>query len=180
MRMIDADIRDVVGFEKYYQVSREGRVFAKERETRNLCGAVKRKPRELKPRIAGHGYLMVDLHGDKGLKKKYVHRIVAEAFIPNPNGLPQVNHKDEDKTNNVVENLEWCTASYNMCHGTRHERHKKSISKPIIQYTSDYKIVGHYDSMKDAYNATGIAYGSISNCCKGKRPTAGGYIWKYA
>ena len=111
------------GYEGIYEVSDQGRVksigYGKERilrPGRNTCG-----------------YLLVGLRKNREQKWYLVHRLVAQAFIPNPDNLPQVNHKDENKTNNSVQNLEWCDRKYNCNYGTRNQR----ISKPVLQFTKD-------------------------------------------
>lgn len=136
----------------------------------------------LKPRLRSNGYLQVRLS-----RKTYlVHRLVAISFIPNTNNFPQVNHIDENKSNNCVWNLEWCTAKYNTNYGTGLTRqvskrkgkfclgNNKRSRKCICLETN---II--YDCIKSASDATGITEGNISRCCKGSRKTAGGYHWKY-
>lgn len=114
--------RPVKEYEGYYEVSNLGRVRSIDRYV-NTKGDSKRirNGRVLKG-ILHNEYVWVTLSKDNLKSKKRVHRIVAEAFLPNPDNLPQVNHKDEDKTNNNVDNLEWCTAKYNMNYGTLRER----------------------------------------------------------
>ena len=109
--------------------------------------------------------------------KKYVHRLIAEAFIPNPNNYPYINHKNENKLDNRIENLEWCTPQYNINYGTRNERAKKSLYKSVIQIDKNNKIIKKWDSINEAQKEFKIK--NISTCCKGKRKTAGGFIWKY-
>lgn len=121
--------RDVVGFEGVYQVSNTGivrRIYPNRTKTLKQCKAGGRTNKE---------YLYVNMSANGKYRSSSVHRLVAEAFIPNPEGLPQVNHKDEDKSNNCAENLEWCTASYNNRYGTKISRGvdamKKSKSRRI-------------------------------------------------
>lgn len=109
-----------------------------------------------------------------------IHRLVALAFIPNPDNLPQVNHKDEDPTNNIVDNLEWCNAEYNINYGTRNKRQSKTISKPVIQLNSDGKCVGEYKSIKEAHEKTGYDQLYISRCCRNEKTPSHHYTFKYA
>ncbi|WP_373742375.1 NUMOD4 motif-containing HNH endonuclease, partial [Jeotgalibaca porci] len=111
--------KDVVGFEGFYKVSDRGNIYSVERiDSRGYrCGG-----RILKPSCNKKGYLRVNLCKNGMVKSKRAHRLVAEAFIPNPKGFLEINHKDENKSNNRVENLEWCTREYNNTYGTRIER----------------------------------------------------------
>lgn len=107
------------------------------------------------------------------------HRFVAECFIPNPNSLPEVNHINEIKTDNGVENLEWCNHKYNMNYGTRNERDAKAKSKTVYQYTKDGVFVAEYLSAHEVERLFGYSQSHISACCCGKQKTAYGYIWSY-
>lgn len=171
--------RDIKGFEGLYQVSNLGQVkslnYNRTGKEQVLVG--------LKTKV---GYPMVGLCKDGKVKLCLVHRLVAEAFIPNPDGLPCVNHKDECKTNNVVSNLEWCTRSYNNNYGTRTERAAKvrmndpNRSKPVYQYTLDGLLVRSYPSVNEVRRRTGYDNGHISECCLGKRKTAYNSLWSYS
>ena len=155
------EFRDVVGFEDLYEVSDEGRV-------RN-----KNTGRILKPNKINKGYLQVILCKDGERKPALVHRLVAKAFISNPNHYPQVNHIDENKSNNHVENLEYCTNQYNI----RYSAYKKN--KPVNQYALDGRLLNTYKSIKEASEKTGIDKSNICNCCLGKIKSSGNFIWKY-
>ncbi len=131
VRLPPADVVEVVrkpvkGYEGYYEVDNFGRVFSLDRNvTVNDNGRIYEKPikgKQMKQGVHTQGYKVVSLTKDGKTTTKFVHRLVAEAFIPNPDGLPMVNHKDEDKTNNFVDNLEWCTNEYNIKYGTATRR----------------------------------------------------------
>lgn len=124
------------------------------------------------------GYLLIGL-SNNGKKWYLVHRLVAQAFIPNPNNLPQVNHKDENKQNNCVQNLEWCNQKYNMNYGTRNKIVAEKLSKPVLQMDKTNKIIAEFPSIMEVKRQLGISQSSISMCCKGKRKTCGGYKWKF-
>lgn len=153
--------KDIEGYEDLYEVSDEGNV-------RN-----KNTGRILKPNKTHKGYLYVNLCKDGISKHKLIHRLVAQAFIPNPLNLLEVNHIDENKTNNNVENLEFCSRQYNV----NYSIHKRS--KPINQYTLDGHYVATYKSTNEASRQTGINQGNIVQCCLGNLKSAGGFIWKY-
>lgn len=123
--------KPIKGYEDYYEVDQFGRVFAKERTihvTDHDREYDKHLPsRQMKQSVHTKGYKTVPLTKDGVCTTKFVHRIVAEAFIPNPDDLPFVNHIDEDKTNNFVENLEWCTEQYNSTYGKAREKHAKAL-----------------------------------------------------
>ena len=133
--------KPVKGYEGYYEVDQFGRVFGLERIIKvNDNGRNYEKPiagKQLKQSMHTKGYKTVSLTKDGKTKTLFVHRLVAEAFIPNVDNLPMVNHKDEDKTNNFVENLEWCTNDYNINYGTARRRQAKKIRG--IPHTDEHK-----------------------------------------
>ena len=159
------------GFEDY-MVSSEGKVWS-------LNYGRTGKMKELKPNTIKGGYLQVCLCNGDTRVMKLVQRLVAEAFIPNPNNRPQVNHIDQKKTNNCVENLEWCTADYNNNYGDRNERAAKTLtnrkdrSTPVV--CLETAVV--YPSTHEASRQTGVNQRHISECCNGKLKTAGGFHW---
>ncbi len=142
------------------------------------------KERILKPTKDGSGYLKVGLSKDGKVKEHLAHRIVAEAFLNNPYNLSEVNHKNEDKSDNRVENLEWCDHKYNMNYGTGRQRfsmkHKNGkTSKKVFQYTLAGEFVAEYPSVHEVERQLGYSQGNISECCNDKRKTAYSYVWRY-
>lgn len=167
--------KDIEGYEGLYQISSRGRVRSlKFRHTNTI--------RILKPyKNKKGGYLVIGLHKDKKMKLCQIQRLVAEAFIPNPDNLPQVNHKNEmDKTDNRVEALEWCDAKYNSNYGTRNQRVAEKLSKPVLQYDLEGNFIKEWASSMEVERVKGYNHSHIANCCNGKRKKACGYIWKYA
>ena len=159
----------IKGFEGLYEVSDQGRV-------RSLKFG---KERILKPIRMSKGYLFVNLCKNGEMKKCLVHRLVAQTFIPNPDNLPQVNHKDEDKENNSVQNLEWCDQKYNINYGIRNQMVSMKLSKPVLQFTKDGEFVREWKSATDVQRTLGYFQNHISNCCNGKCKSSNGFIWKF-
>ena len=124
------------------------------------------------------GYKCVTLFRSGKRHHKLVHRLVADAFIPNPDKLPIINHKDETPANNRADNLEWCTYRYNIHYGGCRDKISKSVSRKVIQLTKDGSIVAVWDSMTKAAASTGACLSEISRCCKNNRLSAGGYKWR--
>lgn len=168
--------KDIKGYEGLYQISNYGKVKSLDRIKKSSLknqDFVRVKSRILKQYTNKKGYLLVQLNKNGMGKTKQLHRLVAEAFIPNPDKLSEVNHKDENPGNNCADNLEWCDSKYNNNYGTRIDRMTISIE----QYTKDNIFIKLWKNEAEIIKVLKIYH--TGDCCKGKRKTAGGYIWKY-
>lgn len=147
----------------------------------NEFGEIKnvKKGTILKGGLDTGGYRIVTLRKNNRNYTKTIHRLVAEAFIDNPDNLPCVNHKDENKQNNKVENLEWCTYQYNNTYGTFLKRRSESRYKKVAQYDLQGNLLNIFNGITIAAKETKTKGSNISLVCKGKRNQAGGYKWKY-
>lgn len=183
--------KDIKGYEGLYQVSNLGRVKSLDRYVAHKNNSIRFIESKIKNQTVNQsGYLVTHLCKNSKSSSFLVHRLVAQTFIHNPNNLPEVNHKDEVKTNNCVDNLEWCDHYYNSNYGTRTERlrphlnkvRKKSndvLSKTVHQYTLDGVLINTYKSTR-ATAKYGFCPPSVARCCRGVHKTYKGYIWKYA
>lgn len=173
--------RDVKGFEGVYQVSNLGRVRSVSHYV-NIRNNNKRLVigRILKQWKTCNGYMQVKTSKKYGSKHLNVHRLVAIAFIDNPENLSIVNHKDENKSNNLVTNLEWCSKSYNSLYGHTQEklRHHKVKAVRMLDKNNN-KLLAVFDSMITAEEQKGVSASQISGVCRGIRKTAGGFKWEY-
>lgn len=177
--------KDIKGYEGCYQVSNLGGVRSLDRYINgNKNSKWIRKGVVLKPHKNRNGYLIVRLQLDGHNLGKTVGRLVAETFTPNPNNYPEVNHKDENKSNNHVDNLEWCSYSYNTNYGTRNDRVSKILtnhplkSKIVYQYSLNGEFIKEYQSTREC-ERQGFHQSGISRCCLCEQKTHKGYIWKY-
>ena len=152
-------MRDIKGYEGIYAITSCGKVYSY------------RRKKFLKTQKQKTGYLMVLLQKDNKIKNCYVHRLVAEAYLPNPNNYSDVNHKNELKTDNRVDNLEWCTHSYNLNYGTRMSHCYKAVYCVELNKT--------FNSIKEAAQAFNLSYTNLSSCLNGRLKTFAGYHWKY-
>lgn len=179
MTELKEEWKDIKGYPNY-QVSNMGRVKSLERNVvRGRGGLYKIEEKILKSVKNNGGYFSVSLSKENKSKYFSVHRLVASAFLPNPDNLPQVNHINEIKTDNRVENLEWCDRSYNINFGTRNKRASASCQKPILQVTKQGKIIHKWNSVREVERELGFNRSNIIKCCKGKLKLAYGYVWKY-
>lgn len=183
--------KPVEGYESYYEVSNIGRIRSFDRVKNNRWGSTTIiKGKILSPTLLDTGYYRVVLYGEGGYQRKFVHRLVAEAFIPNPNNLPCINHKDEVKTNNFVfvnpdktvdyekSNLEWCTYKYNIEYSNILEKSNEKLRTPVCQIKNG-TIIDIYLSQLEAARVTHLCQSNINKCLKGKISQTGGYQWKY-
>jgi hypothetical protein len=160
--------KEIVGFENYI-IYEDGRVFSK------------KSNKFLKPRKRGsrRPYMVVVLYDSSNSINATVHRLVAEAFIPNPGFKPLVNHKDNNQFNNHVDNLEWATYSENTQHSYNETDRGRAFRKVVQINKKSGEIIEEFESLKQAQEETGINYTNISKVCNGVGKSAGGYIWRY-
>lgn len=172
--------KDIKGYEGLYQVSNLGKVKSLARFIqRNRVGGRYYPELILKPtiNIKRYGYLYVHLHKKGVTKVVTVHRLVAEAFISNPNNLPEINHKDENKSNNCVDNLEWCTSKYNANYGNRNLKMSQAQGIKVVAYNNEEYLI--FNSQSEAGRVLGVAPSNITNCVnKYPNRTLKGYRWK--
>ena len=180
--------KDIKGYEGLYQVSNLGRVKSLERTVRGCSNSTRvLNEKILKPQLKKNGYYYVSLWYDRKEYSETVHRLVAMAFLPNPDNLPFINHKSEIRTQNNVENLEWCSVQYNSVYGHAREKQQMALinnekmSIPVLQFSKSGVLINEYPSMMEAERQTGVLSANISNCCVGRArvKTAGGFIWKF-
>jgi hypothetical protein len=177
----------IQGYEGIYEISNLGRVKRLAYD-KSVCNGGRQHccERILKPQIRKHGYLAVNLSKECKTKSFLIHRLVATAFIPNENNLPQVNHKDENPSNNCVENLEWCNQRYNSNYGTSKERISAKLkngilSKPVEQYDIEGNYINEYPSAIEASRILHLNISGIVSCCNenSKYSHCGGFQWRY-
>lgn len=176
--------KDIEGYEGLYQVSNMGRVKSLER-TRNMNLPGHKKPAPVPERILkfgeSHGYLAVTLAKGGVNRKIRVHKLVALAFIPNPDRKPDINHKDGNKHNNAVENFEWVTAKENQQHalatGLRRGENRRKI---VNKYSRDGAFIRSWSGYVEIEQVLGFSRQMICHCCKGRTPTAFGFVWRHA
>lgn len=184
METINEMWKQIPGYEGYYEISNFGKIRSVDRYVKNRGGAALKRGKELAVSLKGD-YYQICLYKNNIGKWFLVHRLVAMAFLPNTNGLPQVNHKDENTKNNRVDNLEWCDSSYNHNYGTRIERiadRRRGVSvgeKPIKQFDKNGVLLNTYESALKAANAVCGDNSAICKCANGKTKTSYGYIWKW-
>ena len=154
----------VNGYENYYMISSHGDIYSK------------RLKRLLKPHKAKSGYLYISLRGDGKNKFMTMHRLIAMHFVPGYKEGLCVNHIDENKSNNSANNLEWCTKAYNNTYNGKAKR----CCKAVKQLDFDGVLIKTWEGAREASRELSIQYKNISACCRGKRKSAGGYIWRFA
>lgn len=165
--------------DEWYAVTVSGNVYSFKINSRCTKIGIKRDvPKLMNQKKLWNGRMaaMITING----KKKYysVHRLVAKTFIPNPDNLPQVNHKNEDPTDNRVENLEWCTAKYNSNYGTRIERVAAKSRKPVAAYDGDGNLLNKFDSRRAAAEFYGVSINQVSNNIRHNRSNSSGIVFR--
>ena len=183
--------KDIKGYENLYQVSNLGRIKSLGRRSINKNGHIYySKEKILKSTLTSHKYKVIGLYKNRKSKQAYIHRLIAEYFIPNPENKPHINHKNGIRHDNRIENLEWVTCYEN-------NKHMKEVlktayifppkygkdnpkSRRILQFTKEGKFIKSYETLTEAERCTGAHHPNISKVALGKRNFAGGFVWKYA
>lgn len=158
--------KDIPGYEGYYQASTFGNIYS-------ILNKKILKPDNIR------GYLRVTLCKNAERKKHFVHRIIASTYLANPFNLPFINHKNNIPIDNKYDNLEWCDSKYNNNYGDRLQKMSNALKKQIIQYDLSGNFIKEWDGAIDAQIVTGINRNHICGVCKGKRKSAGNFIWRY-
>lgn len=183
--------KDIKGFEGRYQISTLGRVKSLQRTVKAGKGTRIIDECILVPHYFLNGYQRVSLRKHPKRYWYNVHRLVAESFIANPNNYKIVNHIDSNPSNNRIDNLEWCTQSYNVIHSYKSGKAKATAGcfkkgsiphnrRKVNQYTKDKQFIRSYISIREASNLTNINEGAIQNCLLKITKSSGGFIWEYA
>lgn len=175
--------KDVVGYEGFYEVSNYGRIKSLSKKAKNKNGYRITKEKIMKNVLKNNGYSAITLYKNKKSKTYLIHRLVAQAFINNPHDYPCINHKDENKLNNRIDNLEWCTPKYNNNYGLHNEKMKKTkqkkYGKAVKQLTNDGEIIEIFCCIREANRKTNIGRKEIKKVCEKQYKKAGGYRWEY-
>jgi len=183
--------KDIKGFEGSYQVSNLGNIRSLTRKVNTFYGVRTVKGKILKPLKTNTNYFRVDLKQNQKHNYLSIHKLVAETFIPNPNNYPVINHKDNNPLNNCLDNLEWCTQSYNVQYAYKNGNAKPTTGcfkkgniphnrKKVNQYSKDGKFLRTFISIKEAASSVDTVPSNINQCLSGSTKTAKGYIWRYA
>ena len=182
--------KPVKGYEGIYEVSSTAKIRSVDRFVKGKNNVRFIKGKNITPHLTNTGYYLCDLYKYNRRKNYLLHRIVAEAFIPNPNGYNVVNHKDSIRTNCLPSNLEWCDMSYNIKYSYNNNNRRgkmnykkgkeNKLSKPVIMKDLTGKFLRRFDSISCAERETGIHNSGIVACLKGKNKTSGGFLWEYA
>ena len=184
--------KPIRGYVGLYEVSNYGRVKSLDRTFIGSGGSIHHIAELFKKQTPlKNGYLHVILCKDGKKKTFLTHRLVAQTFLPNPNNLPCINHKDVNPANNYIHinedgsvdpdksNLEWCTYSYNNTYADRSKKASVIIAIPVLQFSTSMVFINEWSSAREAERQTGVLNQSICKCCLGKLKSAGGFIWKY-
>lgn len=180
--------KDIKGYEGLYQVSNSGRVRSLPRIRKTGSnGSTLYRGKILTPSINKRGYKYISIHTKRNSssKKLLLHRLIAEAFIPNPYALPIINHKDENKQNNDINNLEWCDYTYNNRYGTAKARAQQTkldngTIRKVCKYNLDGTLISTYNSITEAAKDNQVLKSSISNCCVNKTIHCKNYAYRFA
>lgn len=162
----DEIYKEIPGYEGLYKISNYGNIYSIQKE------------QLLKPQPSHHNYQRIQLHKNGSHKSFAVHRLVAEAFVDNPNNYNEINHKNEITSDNYYKNLEWCSHDYNIHYGNRMSKYDLAKT-PVIMMDMNGNEIARYKSQLEASKEIGISQGAISNACSGRAKTAGGAKWAY-
>lgn len=170
--------KGIEGYEGLYEISNYGNVRSLNYKHTGVISL-------LKPGLTKQGYLRTDLYKNNKSKHCLIHRLVAKAFIPNPNNFPQINHKDENPLNNHVDNLEWCTAKYNCNYGSHNEKVSKTLQEvkdsiPIKQYDLQGNFIKEWKGAREIERILGYNQANIRRCCEYHGRYIKGFQWRYS
>ena len=178
--------KDIKDFEGLYQISNLGRIKSMQRYVKNKSSKRVVKEKMLKNQINNKGYYSVILRKNGKTFTKTVHRLIAIAFIENKNNYPCINHKDGNKLNDKLDNLEWCSYKHNIREAYRLGLNKytnlinfKNLPKKVLQFDKNGNFIKEFDSIREASKIADVCYNSISLNCRGKQKYAGDYTWKF-